>query len=133
MSTFLTSYFSCRLIDRRKMLLVQISNSVPKGFVPDSGFPEAIPDWRSIVAPYKDGNISEEEYTIRYVKLLEGRRPSIDRAVRRLETMSALQKKTPVLLCYEKPGDFCHRHILAKWLRKNYGVKVEELREPELF
>jgi len=21
-----------------------------------------------------------------------------------------------VLCCYEKPGDFCHRHILIKWL-----------------
>lgn len=21
-----------------------------------------------------------------------------------------------VLCCYEKPGDFCHRHILAEWL-----------------
>lgn len=21
------------------------------------------------------------------------------------------------LVCYEKPEDFCHRHIVAKWLR----------------
>ena len=33
-----------------------------------------------------------------------------------------------VLLCYEKPGDFCHRHILANWLEENFGFKVEEFR-----
>ncbi len=31
-----------------------------------------------------------------------------------------------ILLCYEKPENFCHRHILAEWLRKN-GYKCEEL------
>lgn len=30
------------------------------------------------------------------------------------------------LLCYEKPGDFCHRHILADWLREKTGVDIEE-------
>lgn len=29
------------------------------------------------------------------------------------------------LICYEKPEDFCHRHLVADWL-KNYGIKVEE-------
>ena len=24
-----------------------------------------------------------------------------------------------VLLCYEKPTDFCHRHLIAEWLGKN--------------
>lgn len=29
-----------------------------------------------------------------------------------------------VLCCYEKPDEFCHRHILAEWL----GKDVEELK-----
>lgn len=29
------------------------------------------------------------------------------------------------LLCYEKPEDFCHRHLVAEWLNKN-GYKCEE-------
>lgn len=29
---------------------------------------------------------------------------------------------TVILLCYEKPQDFCHRHILAEWLNiSEYG------------
>ncbi len=30
------------------------------------------------------------------------------------------------LLCYEKPGDFCHRHLIADWLNKSLGIGVEE-------
>lgn len=30
-----------------------------------------------------------------------------------------------VLICYEKPGDFCHRHLVAEWLNKN-GFRCEE-------
>lgn len=29
------------------------------------------------------------------------------------------------LVCYEKSGDFCHRYIVADWLRKN-GIFCEE-------
>ena len=31
-----------------------------------------------------------------------------------------------ILLCYEKSGDFCHRHVLADWLEENFEYKVEE-------
>lgn len=30
------------------------------------------------------------------------------------------------LLCWEPPGQFCHRHLVAQWLRENLGVNVEE-------
>ena len=33
-----------------------------------------------------------------------------------------------VLLCYEKPEDFCHRHLLANWLNQN-GITCEEFKE----
>lgn len=29
------------------------------------------------------------------------------------------------LVCYEKPEDFCHRHLVADWLRK-YGYNIKE-------
>lgn len=31
------------------------------------------------------------------------------------------------LICYEKPSDFCHRHLVAEWLNQN-GFKCEEWR-----
>ena len=36
------------------------------------------------------------------------------------------QSKDICLLCYEKPTDFCHRHLVAEWLTIN-GFPVEEL------
>lgn len=36
--------------------------------------------------------------------------------------------KDIVLICYEKPGDFCHRHLVADWLNKN-GYEVKEWEE----
>lgn len=32
---------------------------------------------------------------------------------------------TFALVCYEKPADFCHRHLVAEWL-KEAGFEVEE-------
>ena len=46
-----------------------------------------------------------------------------------------LQAKLPdatkdiALVCYEKPGEFCQRHLVADWLREN-GVECREW-EPE--
>lgn len=31
------------------------------------------------------------------------------------------------LVCYEKPSDFCHRHLVAAWLKEN-GYECEEFK-----
>lgn len=31
-----------------------------------------------------------------------------------------------ILLCWEPPGKFCHRHIVAEWLRDKIGIIIEE-------
>ena len=36
-----------------------------------------------------------------------------------------------VLLCYEKPSDFCHRHLVAKWFRDNGTNCTEYIPEIE--
>jgi uncharacterized protein (DUF488 family) len=38
----------------------------------------------------------------------------------------AAELNNKILLCYEKSEDFCHRHIVAAWLR-HYGYEAEEL------
>ena len=35
-----------------------------------------------------------------------------------------------VLLCYEKPSDFCHRHLVAEWINDNTDIKIKELEYP---
>lgn len=37
-------------------------------------------------------------------------------------------KEGSILLCYEEPEDFCHRHIVAAWLELFYGIEVREVK-----
>jgi len=32
-----------------------------------------------------------------------------------------------LMLCWEDPGVFCHRRVVAVWMEKATGIKVEEL------
>ena len=32
-----------------------------------------------------------------------------------------------ILLCHEKKGRFCHRHVFAQWWRERTGKKIREL------
>lgn len=36
-----------------------------------------------------------------------------------------IYSKDICLICYEKPEDFCHRHLVAEWLGKN-GIRCRE-------
>ena len=38
-----------------------------------------------------------------------------------------IENKEVVLLCYEKGEDFCHRHILSKYLESKHNIKIDEL------
>lgn len=82
----------------------------------DLQFPALAPS-RDIFYSIKSGKINEEEYERRY----------------REEILSKLDPqniydmfKNNVLLCYESPGKFCHRRIVAAWLQENLGVIVDE-------
>jgi hypothetical protein len=34
-----------------------------------------------------------------------------------------------IMLCWEAPGEFCHRRVVATWLRKETGVLIEEFNQ----
>ncbi len=34
--------------------------------------------------------------------------------------------KDVALLCYEKPGDFCHRRLFADWMLEQTGLEIPE-------
>jgi len=79
----------------------------------------------SKLAPGKWFNsVSEEEYRILFA----------DEILSRLDpqaTWDALHALAapfePVLLCWEKPGEFCHRRLVATWFEEHLGVIVSEL------
>lgn len=37
----------------------------------------------------------------------------------------------PILLCYEKDQEFCHRHILAEYIELMYDIKVKDIKIDE--
>lgn len=47
---------------------------------------------------------------------------------KRLSTIAKEEKKDKVvLLCYESPEKFCHRHIVAKWFGDKTGSTIKEI------
>jgi uncharacterized protein (DUF488 family) len=38
-----------------------------------------------------------------------------------LDKLSGRELDKVILLCYEKPADFCHRHLVADWINEHKG------------
>ena len=77
------------------------------------------------VAPTRymvSGPCSRDEYLRLYNQILS--KQDASQVVKQIEMLSG--GSDVALCCYEKPGDFCHRHILAKWITDNTGVEVKE-------
>lgn len=67
-----------------------------------------------------------EEYLALYDEILKRRGASAILA----EIKSLSQGRDVALLCYEKPEDFCHRHLLADFLNKELNLNVREFAAP---
>ncbi len=68
------------------------------------------------------GPCSHDEYLKLYDRILASQ--DANQVVKQIEMLSG--GKDVALCCYEKPGDFCHRHILAKWITENTGIEITE-------
>ena len=77
---------------------------------------------------HKSNSITNDEYTSIYnSQLLKLENDGyIAKFVKALSTLQEL-KGDVVLLCYEKKGDFCHRHLLAEYLNNNHNTNIREL------
>lgn len=69
-----------------------------------------------LLKSYKQSLINEQQYTEQFNEQLSRLDPK--------QVGEELEGK--ILLCYEKTGSFCHRHLVAEWLR-NAGFIVKEL------
>ncbi|MDV6237535.1 DUF488 domain-containing protein [Leptospira ellisii] len=63
-----------------------------------------------------------QEYTKRYADKLS--KLEVGEVLEELKALS--QGKNIALLCYEKPGDFCHRRLVAEWIERETGIEVPE-------
>lgn len=66
--------------------------------------------------------VEKEKYTIIYNKQLSAFDPH---KVAKL-LIDGCKGKIPTLVCFEKPNDFCHRHLVAKWFNE-HGIECKEI------
>jgi hypothetical protein len=108
-----TSYFAKSGKDPNAVCIAAFAPSWFSG----THYPRLSPPWK-IVVKYKQGQINEDEYEELYNHLVLSSL-NVGRVARELDGA--------VLLCYEKPDDFCHRHIVARWLSSAIGYEIEEI------
>lgn len=75
-----------------------------------SGLKAFAPAW-DMVLGHKDGSMSNERYTELYQGLMRSSWREQPQA-----WLDLLAKPKIALACYCRPGNFCHRHILASYL-----------------
>lgn len=66
---------------------------------------------------------TQEDYTRRYRSEVLSRQ-DMQQFLKTVEQASGGQDVA--LCCYEKPEDFCHRHILADWIKEKLGIEISE-------
>jgi len=104
---------------------IAISRSIPKGLFIFS-CEELMPP-KELLSWWKNSKQNEQnkaDYIADYCLQLE--KLDVKKIVKQLEKMSC--GKDIVLLCYEKSEDFCHRHLVRKWLTVN-GYECQEWNE----
>jgi len=84
---------------------MKTNNSLGKALNPGS--------W-DLVMGYKNGKISEEQYIEKYIKRLNEAHPIV------WDELGKYSRVT--LVCFCRPGDFCHRVLLAKYLEEKLGA-----------
>lgn len=107
-----TSYFANIKKLPKHILPISISRFPPKWFEGDTDL--SLAPSEELLIGYKEGKINEVEYEKIYRTQLE-----------KLNPEDYKKYENSALCCFEKVGDFCHRHILADWL-KSHGIQVEE-------
>ena len=101
------------------LTLLSISRTKPEFVKSCIDIPQLFPSDK-ILWDHKKGKIDDMEYTSKYLDQLN--ELGIDRIIKMIQIFG----DDVVLLCWESPEKFCHRHILADYINKNSGVVVEE-------
>ena len=109
-----TSYFSHPEI-RKNPLAVSIARYTPRWWGKGRRYIALAPS-ADLLRRSQNG-LSWQEYRREYTAQLD--------ALDALQVYEAL--KNSILVCYEAPGDLCHRRLVAEWIEKKLGIKVPEL------
>ena len=117
-----TSYFgNIKALKEHGIIPVSIARWLPKWY---NGI--SLKEVAPTPSMLKD-DITRDEYIKRYNELLQ----KID-VNKFLETLKFFTNGQPcALICYEKPNEFCHRHLLADYLNSKLNLNIEEFKVKE--
>ena len=120
-----TSYFAnLKNLEKENIFPIGICCYPPKWFNgPNLGAIAPTPD---ILEKCKS---SHAEYEKRYKAEVLSIFKDVSTLINKISYISG--GKDVALCCYEKPSDFCHRHIVAKWLEEQAGIEVKEFEKTE--
>lgn len=91
---------------------VAISRGVPKWFKGEKEV-ALCPSWALI----KNTKMGQKEWVRAYY----------EEVLALLDPIQIAEKmEGKVMLCWEKPGEFCHRRVVAEWIEKETGIIVPE-------
>ena len=108
-----TSYFAKSAKDPNA---VSVSIGPPSWFK-GRQYPKLAPSW-DLVKSYKNGKLTQAQYEARYkAEVLDKLNPKIV-----FEELG----ENAILLCWEKSNEFCHRHLISKWLSDILNCEIKE-------
>ncbi len=114
-----TSYFAAVKKLPSNICAISIAGWPPKGWKGPQ-YKVLAPKW-DFFSKWKENH--DNDYYIEHFKkeVLEPLSP--ESVVKILKQIAG--SKDVCLCCFEKPGDFCHRHLVADWLNEN-GYECKE-------
>lgn len=119
-----TSYFSNWRNFPEGAKVVGITQYPPKGWDTTKQNWTGLAPSPELLQQFKNHQINEAVFKFQYLEELEKKYGNKKQdIVNYLKHIS--QEHDLVLCCYEKKGDFCHRHILREWLEDS--IEIAEL------
>jgi len=94
----------------------KIGSLSPKGFKNDP-IPSYVPKYMQLLSQHDPREIINQAAQLVY-----------ERALQMGYDDDSAQTFAPVLLCWERPGQFCHRRLLADWITSEIGIDVPEVK-----
>ncbi len=121
-----TGYFAKLVVYKQHRLYpVSIARYMPRGVVIPE-LPSAAPS-QELLRAYKTGTVTTTEYDAIYRNdLITNFNPAHLQEI--IDTARRMSYQGVVFVCYERPESFCHRHIFADYLNKNFGENVTEFK-----
>lgn len=115
-----TGYYSkLKMYKDAGLKTISISRSEPKSITVDGKIIELAPS-KELFEKSKAGCISNMEYTSMYLDQLD------TLGIKNILLLIHNYGDDLVLLCWEAPNKFCHRHILADYINKRTKLEIRE-------